>query len=98
MIRLIIALAFFSSGYVFSAGRPAEMLTQAPDMICTDHKNQKECRTAVEAVMLASYSFTSLNEQCEGSTDAMKLRMDEKLKSQCNMAKDATEYLKSLRR
>lgn len=47
--------------------------------------------------MFGTYSFTALDEQCESSSDAVKAKMDAQMKAQCAAAKDATEYLKTLR-
>lgn len=98
MKKILLVLGLISSGSAISAMKPVDGLRQAPEMICSGHQNQDECRAAVNAVMFGIYSFTALNEQCESSTDALKAKMDAEMKEQCAMAKDATEYLKTLRR
>lgn len=76
---------------------PSDGLKQAPDMVCANHPNHAQCVTAVKAIMFGTYSFTALDEQCESSSDAVKAKMDAQMKAQCAAAKDATEYLKTLR-
>ncbi|AJB82310.1 TPA: hypothetical protein R4X90_000617 [Enterobacter hormaechei subsp. xiangfangensis] len=98
MKKIIIALALISSSPAFSEMTPADSLKQAPEMVCTGHQNQDECKAVVKAVMFGTYSFTALDEQCESSSDAVKAKMDAEMKEQCAMAKEATQYLKTLRR
>lgn len=76
---------------------PSDGLKQAPEMVCTNHPNHDQCVTAVKAIMFGTYSFTALDEQCESSSGAVKAKMDAEMKAQCAAAKDATEYLKTLR-
>lgn len=98
MKKVLLATFLFSTSSTYAAMTPAEGLKQAPEMVCTNHGNQDECRAALKAIMFGVYSFTALDEQCESSSESVKSKMDEEMKVQCAAAKSAVEYLKTLRR
>lgn len=98
MKNIIVGVALLASASSASAMTPSDGLKQAPDIVCNDHPNHDQCVSAVKAIMFGTYSFTALDEQCDSSSDSVKAKMGAEMKAQCAAAKDATEYLKTLRR
>lgn len=96
-IKILAAVLSFLSLAANAAITPADALKKSPDAICTGHTSAKDCQTAIKAILFASYQFTSLNDACESSNDAVKAKMNDQLKGQCAAAKDAVSYLETLK-
>lgn len=95
-IKLLFASILFTAFAANSAMTPAEALKNAPEAICAGHNSPSDCQAAIKGVLFASYQFSSLNETCESSNDAVKAKMNDQIKAQCAAAKDAVKYLETL--
>lgn len=69
-------------------------IKRSPEVICADNSKEDQCQEAVKALIYAVNSIASLNAACESNKE-LRQHMNQKLKDQCDSAKEVSEYAKN---
>ncbi|EOC1608470.1 hypothetical protein ACN5OL_001864 [Cronobacter sakazakii] len=70
-------------------------IKRSPEVICADNSKKDQCQETVKALIYAVNSIASLNATCESNKE-LRQHMNQKLKDQCDSAKEISEYAKHL--